>query len=60
MDFRELLCAAKEKDGDAVNEILRMYKPLLIKESVWNGVFDEDLYQELCVVLLRCIHAVRI
>lgn len=60
MDFKELLHAAKENDKDAVSRIFLMYKPLLIKESIWEGGFDEDLYQELCIVLLRCIHAIRI
>ena len=36
-------------------ELLRMYKPLLMKESVIDGVYDEDLYQELCYRFICCI-----
>lgn len=32
-----------------------MYQPLLIKKAIVDGVFDEDLCQELSVTLLRCI-----
>lgn len=35
--------------------LLLMYRPLFLKESIVDGVFDEDLYQELCIVFLRCI-----
>ena len=37
-----------------------MYKPLLIKEAILEGVFDEDLYQELIAVLIRCIRTLYI
>ena len=26
-----------------------------MKEAVVNGIFDEDLFQELCIVFLRCV-----
>lgn len=39
----------------AMETLLSMYRPLLIKEAVVNGTFDEDLYQELCIVFLRCV-----
>lgn len=32
-----------------------MYYPLLYKESVVNGIFDEDLLQELCLLFLKCV-----
>ena len=60
MIFRELLTQAKAGDAIAVNAILIMYRPLLTKEAVIGGVFDEDLYQELCLVLLDCIRKIRI
>lgn len=34
---------------------LKRYKPLILKESVVNGILDEDLYQELCITLLQCV-----
>ena len=54
MDFKELLLQAKAGEKPCVAELLRLYQPLLAKESVIEGVFDEDLYQELCITLMRC------
>jgi hypothetical protein len=51
---------AKENAPGAAAEILSMYKPLLLKESIVDGVFDEDLHQELCLILLGCIKKFRI
>ncbi|MCX4339679.1 MAG: helix-turn-helix domain-containing protein [Lachnospiraceae bacterium] len=55
MNFKELLLSAKENRSEAVSQILLMYKPLLAREAIEDGVFDEDLYQELCITLIRCI-----
>ncbi|MCM1561441.1 MAG: helix-turn-helix domain-containing protein [Butyrivibrio sp.] len=56
MDFKELLLKAKAGQQEAIMALLEMYKPLLIKNAILAGKFDEDLYQELCVTFLRCIH----
>ena len=55
MNFNELLLLAKTGEQTAVERLLTMYRPLLLKESIIIGVLDEDLYQELCIVFLRCI-----
>ncbi len=55
MNFEDILLRAKACDEDAIHTILEMYKPLLLKESIINGVFDEDLFQELRIIVLRCI-----
>ena len=55
MDFEEILFRAKMDDGEAKQQIIEMYRPLLIKNALVNGVFDEDLYQELLLELLKCI-----
>ena len=60
MNFKELLIRAKDNDENAITEIVTMYKPLLVKESIINGVFDEDLYQELWLTLLMCIRKIKI
>lgn len=39
----------------ATEQIVEMYCPLLIKNALVNGVFDEDLYQGLVVEILKCI-----
>lgn len=55
MDFKKLLAQAKTGDQEAVRTLLDMYRPLLIKNAILAGRFDEDLYQELCITLLKCI-----
>ena len=60
MNFEDLLRRAKEGDAEAIKERQmcirdRMYRPLLIKNAMEFGVFDEDLYQELCAALMQCI-----
>ena len=59
MNFKELIERAKEKDDSAIKEIVEMYKSLLVKESIINGVFDEDLYQELWLIFLNCIQKIK-
>ena len=60
MNFERLLLQANEGNADAVLEILEIYKPLLIKNAIVNGRFDEDLYQELVSTLLQCIQRFQI
>lgn len=55
MDFETLLREAQGGNRKAQEEIFRMYRPLLIKNSMDRNVFDEDLYQELSATLLNCI-----
>ena len=59
MSFDELLYRAKAGDMDAKAEIFAMYRSLLIKYSLVNRRFDEDLYQELAVELMKCIRYFR-
>ena len=53
MDFMELLKQAKAGNEPAIAEILEMYRPLLIKNSIIDGSYDEDLFQELSITLLK-------
>ena len=55
MTFKDILLQAKCGDAPAVTQLLQMYQPLLMKQAIVDGVLDEDLYQELCITLLRCI-----
>lgn len=55
MNFKEMLLEAKTGREQAVMALLEMYKPLLVKYAIINSRFDEDLYQELCIILLKCI-----
>lgn len=55
MNFEKLLISAKNNDESTIYQLIEMYKPLLLKESIINEVFDEDLYQVLWVTLINCI-----
>ena len=55
MNFEEVLFRAKMGDHVATEQIVEMFRPLLIKNSLINGRFDEDLYQELRIEVLKCI-----
>ena len=56
MNFEDMLLRAKLGDEIAQSWLLEKYKPLLIKTAIVDKQFDEDLYQELCVVLFRCVN----
>jgi hypothetical protein len=60
MKFEELLLRAKKQEDEAVMKIVEMYKPLLVKNSIVDGCFDEDLYQELTKELLIRIQTYKI
>lgn len=60
MNFKDMLLSAKGGDVSAAAQLLLMYQPLLIKQAIVNGILDEDLYQELCITLLRCIERFRV
>ncbi|EOS38338.1 hypothetical protein C808_02539 [Lachnospiraceae bacterium M18-1] len=59
MEFEEILYRAKMDDRQAVEQIVEIYRPLLIKNALVSGIFDEDLYQELVIELLKCIRYYR-
>lgn len=60
MSFCEILSRAQGGEGFSVEIIVGMYRPLLLKESIVCSLFDEDLYQELCLTLLNCIRHIKI
>ncbi len=60
MNFKDVLLRAKEGDEQAFSEMLLMYRPLLLKESIIDGVFDEDLFQELSIVFLKCVRKFKV
>ena len=53
MTFEQMLRRAKDGDHEAITSIL-------LKYAVINGRLDEDLYQELCITLMRAIDLFRI
>lgn len=60
MNFECPLLSAKAGNEDAITAILQMYRPLLLKYAIIDGVLDEDLYQELSIILLKAISLFRI
>ena len=60
MEFEYLLFQAQSGDEIAERKIVEMYRPLVVKYSVVNGIFDEDLFQELNVEVVRCIRNYRV
>lgn len=59
MSFEEVLFQAQMGNQKAILQILEMFRPLLIKNSLVSGKFDEDLYQELRIEVLKCIRNFR-
>lgn len=60
MNFTEILLRAKADEQVAKEILLEMYRPLLLKEAIVYGIFDEDLHQELLVIFLHCIQRFRV
>lgn len=56
MEFEEILFRAQQGDKKAMERILEMYRPMLVRNSLVNGYFDEDLYTELVIEVLKCIY----
>lgn len=55
MEFDEILICAKQGDHTAIQQIIETYRPMLVHNSLINGRYDEDLYQELVAEVIKCI-----
>lgn len=51
----ELIESAKKGDNEAMAEILETYLPLINKHSYVNGIFEEDLRQEIFLRIMSNI-----
>ena len=60
MNVECLLLSAQAGHENAITTILQMYRPLLLKYAIIDGVLDEDLYQELSIILLKAIKLFKI
>ena len=60
MNFEELLLNAQAGGKQEITVPLEMYQPLLIKTAIIDGIYDEDLYQELCITFLKCLNQFKI
>ncbi len=55
-ELKNLVILAQQKDSYALDKIVNSFKPCLIKNSIINGKFDEDCFQELNIKLIKCIY----
>ena len=54
-EFKELICLAKTGDITASERAIEMFKPCIYKNSFIDGKFNEDIFQELNIEVIRCI-----
>ena len=54
-DNASLLVPGQRYGTVTKSELLKMYNPYILKSSMINNRFDEDLYQSLICVFLKCI-----
>ena len=59
MNIKDLLILAKQGDSSAVETLLENYRPLMLKNAIIGGEFDEDLFQELQMVFMHCVRVFR-
>lgn len=55
MEFKEVLFYAQQGKKCAMEQIIEIYRPMLVRYSLVNGKFNEDLHQELLIEILKCI-----
>lgn len=53
---KKLIFEAKNKNKNALDQIIKYFKPLLLKNSVVDGHFNNDCYQDLVVQLIKCVY----
>lgn len=54
--FRETLTQAVAGSHEALEEILKLYEPLICKHSYLDGTLDDDLRQYLLIHIALSIH----
>lgn len=54
-ELRELFEVAQNGNDDALSKLLEIFKPVIVKNSMIDGRFDEDCFQELIVKFIECI-----
>lgn len=51
---RTLVVNAQNSKESAIEELLKLFEPLLKSKSMINGQFDEDVFQELSIKFIEC------
>jgi|LGOV01.1.fsa_nt_gb hypothetical protein len=54
-EFREKFLLAQKGNEQVLEETFKQFELLLYKNSYINGRFDNDCFQELSVLLTKCI-----
>ncbi|MFR8078640.1 MAG: helix-turn-helix domain-containing protein [Christensenellales bacterium] len=60
MTFEQMLRNAKQGDEAALEQLLELYQPLLMKNSYVFGRFSPDCYQTLVERFLIAVHRFKI
>lgn len=59
-NFRKTIMLAKLGNQEAMDQLIVMYRGLIVKNSVVNGIYDPDLNQQLYERFLECVKSFRI
>lgn len=60
MDFENLLLSSKAGNQCALEQLFFKFRPYLVKKSVLNGTFEEELFQMQSETFLRCVKGFRV
>ena len=55
MEFEKILFRAQQGETQSIEQIIEVFRPMLIRNALVEGGFDEELYQELIIEVLKCI-----
>jgi hypothetical protein len=55
-EFREKFLLAQKSNNQAFEDMFKQFELLLYKNSYVNGKFDNDCFQELSMILVKCIN----
>ncbi len=55
MNFSELMRRAKTGDNEALTALYKMYLPLLIKNSLIEGEYSDELFESQLIVFWKCV-----
>ena len=56
MNFLTMFFAARAGDASAKEALFMFYLPLITKYATVDGYFDEDMFQDICELLLKCVN----
>lgn len=54
-ELERLFLSAHNEDKEALDKLIEMFKPYILKKSYMEGRFNEDCFQELYIKFLNCI-----